>query len=119
MKKIIIALVALPLLSSAQRPTMTKDTLYYGINKYYEGKQVQLLYGSGDNKNFAFVYYGTGLSGVNQLGSGFSKNTLSVDKIYKAGGKFYIRGKLSEQGVQLGNKVFIDIEGAIDNKEIK
>jgi hypothetical protein len=99
-----------------------KDTISYGSYKVFVGKEVQLFYGSSPKKEFIFVSIGSALAGVTPLESVWSKRMVKIDKVYKTMGKVYARGIiLDAPGLRAlgGNKVFIDVEGAIDNKELK
>ena len=83
---------------------------------------MQLFYGSSPKKEFIFVSIGSVLSGVTPLQSTWSKRVVKIDKVYKQSGKLYARGILLDApGLRLvgGNKIFIEVEGAIDNKEVK
>lgn len=116
-----IVLLAFSLLTIncfAQRPALDKDTLSYIGKRYIVGDTVTLAYGSDPNKKFAFIQIGSALLGLSALEKGYAKQSLVLDKVYKQGGKFYMRGKLIE-GSMPGYKIFIDVEGAIDNKELK
>lgn len=99
-----------------------QDTISYGEYKVFAGKDVQLGYGSSPKKEFIFISIGSVLTGVTPLQSTWSKRVVKIDKVYKQSGKFYARGILLDApGLRLvgGNKIFIEVEGAIDNKEIK
>lgn len=120
MKKIIMLLILfLSLNCFSQSAKLIGDTLFYGDHKFAVNDSVHLWYGSGQNKAFAFVFIGSGLTGVTPAPAGWSKSYMKIDKVYKTGGKYFVRGKILDNGPMLGNKLFIDIEGAIDNKEIK
>jgi len=103
------------------RAEMKADTVYYQGAKIYRGGKVDLWYGSKQNKDFAFVFMGSGLQGLTPLAAGWSKQSVLIDKVYKSFGKLFCRGVLvdaPEVRAMGGNKIFIDIEGAMDNKEI-
>ena|ERR1700675_3860897 len=100
-----------------QRATLNNDTLYYSNHKFHSGDTLQLGYGSSSDKNFAFIYMGTGIGGVSKVESTWAKSFFVVDKIDKRSGKYFLRGKIIE--AKLGPmKLFVDVEGAIDNKEL-
>lgn len=106
----------------SQSISFEKDTISYGNYKVFVGKEVQLFYGSSPKKDFIFVSIGSALAGVTPLESTWSKRMVKIDKVYKTMGKVYARGIiLDAPGLRAlgGNKVFIDIEGAVDNKELK
>ena len=123
MKKLIIVclLVFLSHSSYSQKARLEGDTITYNSLKVCVGSEINVFYGSGENKNFAFIFIGSGFSGVTPLSSNFSKSVIKIDKIYKLQGKAYARGKIEDSDINLlGNgKVFIDITGAVDMKEIK
>ena len=121
MKKLIaLAVIIITALNlKAQKAEIVEDTLSYNSKSYHLGDTLQLMYGSKANKDFAFIYYGSGMNGVSDAPAGFSKTLACINKVYKFKGKCYVRAKSIDGGIQLGNKLFIDVEGAIDNKEIK
>ena len=107
--------------SFSQRATIDGDTAKYKDQVYYVGKVVNLLYGSSNDKSFGFVYVGSGIGGGAKMQSNWSKYPVRIDKIYKTSGTVYFRGiALNEKGNNAipMNKVFVDITGAVDNKEI-
>lgn len=95
------------------KPVFENDTLSYKDQKFYVGQEVKLSYGSTSNKDFAFVYSGSGMSGVTPAPANFAKSTGKIDKVYKQQGKYFFRAKVEGSG-----KIFVDIEGAVDNKEL-
>lgn len=116
---IVILLSFLFCVAKAQdKPLLENDTISYAGKKFYINQEIKLGYGSGQNKEFIFLFYGSGLAGVEPLEATFAKRTLKVDKVYKQKGKFFFRAKVVELGATMGGKVFADIEGAIDNKEL-
>ena len=124
MKKITLLSVLLftAVIGFSQTIKFEQDTIWYGEYKVFVGKEVQLFYGSSPKKEFIFVSIGSALSGVTPLQSVWSKRIVKIDKVYKQSGKFYARGILLDApGLRLvgGNKIFIEVEGAIDNKEVK
>ncbi len=113
----ILTIICLMITFSAisQEPAkIENDTLYYAGQKYWEGKEIRMGYGSAQNKDFAFINFSSGLS-ASPAGAGWSKSVIKIDKLYKQQGKCYIRGKI--KGLAM-NKAIVDIEGAIDNKEL-
>jgi hypothetical protein len=103
---------------NAQKATISNDTAYYLNHSYYIGDTIQLAYGSGTDKDFAFVLFGGDMQGYKPLKSEHSKNSLVIDKVYTRKGKVTIRAKDIDYNAGI-NKLFIDLEGAIDNKELK
>jgi hypothetical protein len=103
------------------RPEFKYDTARYAGQAFYVGATVDLWYGSANDKTFAFVFMGSGMQGWEPLQATFSKHRVMVDKVYKMQGKVFARGILVDAPdirALGGNKVLLDIEGAIDNKEL-
>jgi hypothetical protein len=124
MKKLLITstIVCVAFIASAQKATIDQDTVTYMGKSYHLGDTLQLGYGSGNNKDFAFVQMGSAMTGTNPLKNNWSKSEFVVDKVYKFHGKCYLRGKTINSGATNllgGNKVFVDVEGAVDNNELK
>lgn len=118
MKKYLVITLLFLWTNSDAQSKIVEDTLFYSDRKFVVGDTLQLWYGSAANKDFAFVYIGSGLSGVNLAPAAWSKSMVKIDKVYKTQGKYYARGKVLDAAL-LGSKLFIDIEGAVDNKELK
>src|SRR5258706_5091470 len=109
----------------AQNPVLSNDTITYKNSTFFAGKDIQILFGSGENKNFAFAFL-IGKSRVVKnftkddlypLSSHFSKGKIKIDKVYELKGKFFARGASiheSENNSQ-HTELIIDIKGAIDN----
>jgi hypothetical protein len=104
--------------ATAQHASIDKDTVSYNGKKYCIGDTVHLGYGSGGNKDFAFVQMGGALMGLHKLDRRFSKADVVVTKTLTRGGKIFLRGKATE-GMPPGYNVFIEVEGAVDNKEVR
>lgn len=100
-------------------PKLENDTLYYAAQKFWVGKEVTLSYGSSSTREFAFVIIGSGLGGTSHLESGWAKSIVKIDKVTILQGKYFARGKLVGTKGMGPMKVFINIEGAVDNKELK
>ena len=103
----------------AQRASIDNDTASYNGKRYIVGDTINLAYGSDQGKKFAFVQMGGALLGLKRFQSTYSKGQVKVDKVYKQLGKCYLRGKMIDQPMPPGYKIFIDLEGAVDNKEMK
>jgi hypothetical protein len=102
---------------NAQRPVSKNDTLTYGGSSFYVGQKVQLWYGSGQNKDFAFVFMQ-----LKPLKASYSKNTAIIDDIKlgkNSGGKWVAYAKLENLSWLFEKNIAIDIEGAVDNNELK
>ena len=122
MKNLIIMMVLFTTTSIfAQKPKFDNDTITYSKSKIFVGDTLHLGYGSSNNKDFAFIYIGSGFVGLQALNRSFNKQAVLIDKVYETRGKFYARGIMFETDANLlgSGKLFIDIEGAIDNKEVK
>jgi hypothetical protein len=102
----------------AQRPTIDKEVITYKEKTYKVGDTLHLGYGSANDKTFAFIHMGSGLGGFSPLGANWAKSDIVIDKVYKMQNKFMVRGKILEAST-FGAKVIINIEGAIDNGELK
>ena len=127
MKKIILILLALVALAFsnsavAQSAKISKDStiITYQKSTYKIGDTVQFWYGSGANKNFEFVTAMNFSTLKNaKASSDFSKHKFVINREYVDGGKCFIGGKanwISDDNNYI--KVSIDLEGAVDNKEI-
>lgn len=104
---------------SQSRAELKSDTAYYQGQKIFNGKKLNLSYGSGQNKDFVFVQFLTIGGGFNHVAAKWSKYELVVTDLLNQKGKILIKGKFTEKGLGLmGQKLIIDVEGAIDNKEI-
>ncbi len=104
-----------------QRASINGDTASYMGKSYAVGDTVYLMYGSNANKSFSFVKQGNGISGFTSLDSKRSKGSVLIDKVVKQQGKVTLRGKYLDVDINGAglSKIFIDLEGAIDNKEMK
>lgn len=129
MKKIILIIILLISVKSyAQKATFNENTVIYQGITYKIGSVVHLGYGSGTNKDFAFINYGTSVGGINVPGLykkakiNWSKADVEIEKIEKKSGVVWLRcksmNKTTSIGSILGGKIYIILEGAVDNKEI-
>jgi hypothetical protein len=128
--KIIIFFIAIlfGVSANAQKATLTDDIVTYLSKQYKAGDIIHLGYGSGNNKQFSFVNYGKSISGISIPGlyhhadANWSKADVQVEKVYKTSGTIWLKCKPIDKGSAagsiIGNKIFINIEGAVDNKEI-
>jgi hypothetical protein len=119
--KQILFLLLISVSVNAQRATIENDTLKYkGVN-YYKDKVIDVSYGSGQDKKFAYIYTGSGLAGLTPMLPTWSKYQMKIDKVMNQSGKPFVRGiLLNDKGGNAipMNKIFIDIMGAVDFKEI-
>lgn len=99
----------------------SKDTIKYQGRTYAVGDTITLGYGSKSNKDFAFITIGGLLTGVEDLGRHWAKNEAVIEKVYKNNKQTYMKAKLVDKTINAigGNKLYVDLEGAVDNKEIK
>lgn len=104
--------------SKAQSAKLTGDTLTYNNSKYYAGKVVQIWYGSKPDKNFAFIWKGNILTAAT-LTTADSKHFVIISKFLKSRGKYHAIGQLQDVSGLEAKRITIDIEGAVDNKELK
>lgn len=119
MKLIFLILLLFPLISFSQaKATFERDTIFYAGKTFTAGDTIQLAYGSGSNKQFIFVKMGSGVAGWDELSSSYSKAAVVIKKVQQQKGKVFARGKLIHSPGLINNTIEIDIEGAIDNKEI-
>lgn len=129
MKKITLFITLIISLNGfAQKATMADNVATYLGKQYKVGDTVHLWYGSGTNKLFSFINYGKAISGVSLPGlyhhadQNWSKADVEIEKIYKTSGVIWLRCKPIDKGLSvgsiLGSKIFINLEGAVDNKEI-
>ena len=112
---LVFALIGSMTANGQKRATVVEDTAFYMGSRYAVGDTVALMYGSNPNKSFAFISIGGAMTGVTDLESGWAKSDIVINKVYQNGKTVYLRGKLKGTGP---NKVFINLEGAIDNKEL-
>jgi hypothetical protein len=124
MKKLIVALLMTsPFMGlSQEKAELQGDKIVYQQRTFAVGDTVTLLYGSSNNKGFAFVSLGSGLTGFTPLTANMSKSRIIIRKVQKTQGKVYATGVLADNKYAnaLGaGKILIDIEGAIDNKELQ
>ncbi len=115
-------------LALAQKPVLSNDTVTYKNSTFFAGKDVQILFGSDENRNFTFAFL-VGKSRVVKnftkddlypLSSHFSKGKIKIDKVYELKGKFFAKGaSISElENNSPHTEIVIDIKGAIDSSEI-
>jgi hypothetical protein len=64
MKNLIIMIILFTTTSIfAQKPKFENDTITYSKSKIFVGDTLHLGYGSSNNKDFAFIYIGSGFVG--------------------------------------------------------
>ena len=120
MKPLLLFLLLLPLAAFSQNwASQRRDTISYGGRTFAAGDTVQLGYGSNTDKEFVFV--GTGKSelwGIDPLEATYAKRKIVVNKVEVKKGKSYAFGQLVNKTFSTRFIIRIDIEGALDNKEI-
>ncbi len=102
----------------AQRAMLKNDTLYYGDYKLHEGQKIQLTYGSAPDKSFVFIFFGSGFSGLSKVSANAAKLEAINDKLVKRGQQHWVRARIIG-GAMLGNRLWINVEPALDNNEIQ
>ena len=125
---ILTSLLLLSFFTPAQKAKFNENSVSYSGKTYKIGDTIHLGYGSGNNKEFAFVSYGKSLGGVNLPGfyhhadANWSKADVEIIKLYNSNGVIWAKcdpkNRGSSLGSVLGNKIYINIEAAVDNKEI-
>jgi len=103
----------------AQKATIKNDTAKYNGRNFTLNDTIMLGYGSKSDKSFAFIQIGSALQ-VRDLNAGWAKNNAVIEKVSIQGNSVILRAKLTDKTVNLigGNKLFINLEAAIDNKEL-
>lgn len=102
--------------SFAQRPVLENETITYSQSTFFNGSSIKLASGTREDSTFAYV-----LMGKAHLPAYWKNLTIRVEEVYKKGGKYYAKGDLYNGKKMIGlagNKVVVDVERAIDNKEI-
>lgn len=125
---IVFLLCMLSLTALGQDASLNESSVTYRGKTYHEGDIIHLGYGSSGDKEFSFIHYGKSVAGVNLPGiyrnanANWSKAEVEILKLYTEKGVIWAKCKPinrgSTLGSMIGNKIFINIEGAVDNKEI-
>ncbi len=118
---LIISLLFCSFCSFAQRPVLENGIIQYSQSKFFNGSNITLTRGTKEDSAFAFVYIGSASTAKSSLPANWKNLTVHVEDVYKKGGKYYAKGDLYNGKRMIGlagNKVIVDIERAIDNKEI-
>ena len=112
----------------AQDAVLNNGSAVYRGKTYSPGDIIHLGYGSSNNKEFSFVHYGKSIGGVNLPGlyhnanADWGKAEVEVLKVYTEKGSVWVKcapkTKSSALGSAIGNKIFINLTGAVDNHEI-
>lgn len=117
----ILSFILTGITSYAQRPVLENGVIQYSKSTFFNGSKITLASGTAEDSTFAFVFLGASSSGKSHLSANWKNLTVVVEDVYKKGGKFYAKGNLYSGKRMIGlagNKVIVDIERAIDNKEI-
>jgi len=106
--------------SKAQNATIENGVATYLSKNYAVGDTINLGYGTLPNKSFAYIYIGSAMAGTTELERNWAKAEAIIDKVYKSGKTVMLRAKLIDKTVNAlgGNKLFINLDSAIDNKEL-
>lgn len=120
MKKTIIAtvLTMLAFTIKAQRAFFKNDTARYNGIAYVVGDTIKLDKGSQPDKSFAYIT--TGIAST-ELDKAFAKTEAVIEKIYVQRKTIYFNARLIDKTNTTAAviKVSVDLEAAVDNKEIK
>ncbi len=117
---LIAAIVGINECQAQDKAVIENDTLKYKGHHFYLGQQITLNIGSGANKDFVFVLYGSGFTAAGAVPSGFNNWEAKIEKVKKgAGGKNYIKAKLIGMPKIAVSTIVIDVVGAIDSNELK
>lgn len=127
MKKwLIIVFACISFIARAQDAVLHDHEAFYKGSTYSEGDIVHLGYGSAADKDFSFIHYGKAPAGMKIPGiyrkanADWSKAEIKIEKVYSEKGVVWIRGEPINRGKGgiLGNKIYMNLAGAVDNKEI-
>lgn len=128
MKKLVVICLLYSLHTDAQKAKFNENSVTYAGKTYKVGNIIHLGYGSGTNKEFVFVSYGKSVGGFNLPGLykhanvDWSKADVSIIELYTKNGVVWAKCTPKDHGTSIGsvigNKIYINIEGAADNKEI-
>ena len=118
MKKTInLLLLMLALFNAkAQRATFKNDTARYNGIAYVVGDTLKLAAGSQPDKSFAFISMGAAQT---ELDKSMANTVAVIEKIYISRKTVYMNAKLIGKAINGDSKVLVDLEAAVDNKEIK
>lgn len=123
---LVFNLLLLSFIATAQKASFSNNTATYLGKTYRVGDIIQLGYGSGNNKDFAFVSFGKAIGNVNLPGLikkadvNWSKAEVEIVRIYITNGVIWAKcNPLNRDANLLNKQIFINIEGAVDNNEIK
>lgn len=123
--------------AKAQSATFKDSVITYNKSTYKKGDTVQLFYGSGTNKSFVFVTTmniaqmmkdAMAMPHSGRIESNDSKSKFIITKVYLTNsGKPFIQGradwandyvKLDGTIQKIDLTIMVDLEGAVDNKEL-
>lgn len=123
---LVFSMLLLSVNAVAQKATYSDNAVTYLGKTYNVGDIIQLGYGSANDKDFVFVNFGKAIGNVNLPGMfkkadvNWSKAEVEIVKIYTTNGVIWVRCNPLNRDVNVLNKqIFINIEGAVDNNEIK
>lgn len=115
---VVLAMVLLSVGAAAQKMKLENDTLYFRSSRFYEGQYVKLGPLPVFNRTYEFVEFGNTAAGRQAATFKDSNKILQVDKIIKSGRRFYLRARAVHAGPLLGYRYFIELQPAVDNKEL-
>lgn len=116
-----LLMISLSSIGQNERPVLQNDTIYYGNFKFYYGGLVHLMKGSKENADFAHVFIGSDKTSKSPLSGSWKNMSVLVEDVYKKSGKYFVKGDLYKGREMIGlagNKVIVDVEHALDEKEI-
>jgi hypothetical protein len=94
------------------------DTVYYGSQTYYAGKDLRLGEGTGDNKSFAHIMIGPNTDSLRSLPQGYAKSIVKVDLVYKNDFGYVIIASEPRGLKETADRIYIKVEHALFNKEL-
>ena len=124
-RNLFFLLFLIPFNAIAQKAKFNENSVSYLGKTYRVGDIIHLGYGSGNNKEFAFVSYGKAVGGLKLPGlyhhadANWSKADVEIIKLYTNNGVIWAKCNPKNRENLIGNKIFINLEAAADNKEIK
>ncbi len=124
--KLFFLLICISLNVYSQKASLNESSVTYLGKTFKVGDIIQLGYGSRNDKDFAFVSFGKAVGNINLPGLSkradvnWSKAEVEIVKLYTANGVIWAKcDPLNRDANFLNKQIFINIEGAVDNKEIK
>lgn len=95
------------------KAVLQNDTIYYHSLKFYVGDTIQLGSGSSPNNSFGFIHVKAGFGNTANASASWSKAQVVITKVYRQSEKCFAMARSDKK-----DKLYVDIEGAVDHKEI-